>query len=71
MPYFRIRQNNATVAIASGKDAEREIMHHADLYRAYGPVTIQRQERSPTLDGKWYWKRHMLMEKWPIKTAVQ
>jgi len=71
MPYFRIRQAGETVAATSGPDAESEIMRYAMQYRADGDLTIQVQHRSPTVPGKWNWKRWMLMAKWPDANAVK
>lgn len=70
MPHFRMIQGKTAVALASGQNAEAEILRYADQYRADGPVTIQRREAS-SVTGKWYWKRHMLLEQWPVDTAVE
>ena len=71
MPHFRIRQGGTTVAKASGKDAEREIMHYANQYRQDGEVTIDVQHASPSGGGKWYWKRFALLAMWPDPQAVK
>jgi len=71
MPHFRIQQDGMTVARASGPNAEGEILHYANQLRADGDLTIQVQHVSPSVPGKWNWKRHMLMAKWPQNSVVK
>ena len=59
MPEFRIRQDNMTVAAASG---EGEIMRYAYQYRMDGPLTIQVKHMLPSGPG---WKLHMQMAQFP------
>jgi hypothetical protein len=68
MADFRIRQDGMTVAAVSGPDdrAEGEILRYAMQYRQDGPLTIQRKQQHADPDGKWYWKRHALFERWPL-----
>lgn len=68
MADFRLRQNGMTVASAAGPDpisTEGEILHYAMKYRQDGAVTIERKHITAG-SPKGYWKRHMLMEQWPV-----
>jgi len=74
--YYRIVRGKQVLAKVSGpyeESAEETIIRYAMAHRADGPVTIQRQQRSggPNPDGKWYWKRHMMLEQWPPAPSPQ
>ena len=64
MLMLRAMHNGKKVAERAGPDAESDLLQLAMQLRVDGPVTIQRQQRSPdpNPDGRWFWKRHMLIE---------
>lgn len=70
MPHYRIKIDGVTQVSVEGlhdANVENQILHYAMICRSDGPVTIQRQEPSPTNPSRKNWKRHMFLEQYPPK----
>lgn len=63
---LRVRQSRTTIGVASGPDeisVEAEALRYAMQNRSEASVTIERKHRTAS---SVYWKRHMLIEQWPL-----